>query len=62
MEIKAKFKGRDGSVGYRNGANYKLIFAADSSGVRAFDSGRPASSVVMYSSLKAFLNNWQVLS
>lgn len=60
MEIKAKFKGRDGSVGYRNGVNYRIIFAADSQGIRLYDSARPKDSVVMYSSLGAFLNNWQI--
>lgn len=62
MEIKAKFKGRDGSVGYRNGANYRLVFAADAQGIRLYDTARPASSVVMYSSLKSFLNNWQIFA
>jgi len=26
MKIKAKFKGQDGSLGYRNGENYTLLF------------------------------------
>lgn len=72
MKIKAKFKGKDGSVGYRNGENYWLYFRLDShqgddfiyieeitESVGCLTSIRK-ESYCEYASLKAFLNNWQV--
>lgn len=72
MEIKAKFKGRDGSEGYANGATYRLIFGVVDNITeqrprrlieiwRITESPGLAKNPVRYSSLKAFLNNWQVI-
>lgn len=70
MKIKAKFKGKDGSLGYENGKTYPLIFGT----VRNVVNGnlrdqikivRSDCSLVVgtcyYDSLKTFLNNWQVI-
>ena len=76
MEIKAKFKGADGSLGYRNGMNYFLNFETvrvrlpysttvmEKIRVTNLTGGRAAtySTVCDYDSLKAFLNNWQILN
>lgn len=71
MEIKAKFKGKDGSEGYRNGETYKLKFGMADDDTRqgsdhfiriwAWQSPGRYSNKVLYSSLKSFLNNWQVI-
>ncbi len=74
MLIKAKFKGANGSLGYENGKNYRLRFRTESDNgedfifiqevVKEQFNGAIISirsgSYCPYSSLKAFLNNWQV--
>lgn len=74
MKIKAKFKGADGSMGYRNGENYHLQFTTRDAQTlvdgsekiiiwRTFPDGRMyEGSLVPYTSLKSFLNNWQVFN
>lgn len=63
MEIKAKFKGKDGSVGYRNGETYKLKFGMADDVIEIWQLISPSQgkNKVLYSSLKSFLNNWQVI-
>lgn len=71
MKIKAKFKGADGSMGYRNGVNYALsfdtVFARPPYQTKKQEfilvkSINPTAGgdPVFYESLKGFLNNWQV--
>ena len=72
MKIKAKFKGSD-SLGYVNGKNYVLDFKLDTWERKEVIEIREiikedapctmtirTDSYCPYSSLKAFLNNWQV--
>jgi len=70
MKIKAKFKGADGSMGYRNGTNYALefetVFARPpyQKTQQEFILVKPlvkdAGEPVFYESLKGLLNNWQI--
>ena len=60
MKIKAKFKGADGSLGYRNGANY-FLFARIENGRVLVHRGANAG-LCAYASFKALLNNWQILN
>lgn len=73
MKIKAKFKGRDGSLGYRNGGNYVLEFETARRRIPYSTDFKDVIKITNlslsgymgeceYDSLKAFLNNWQVLS
>ncbi len=62
MKIKAKFKGSD-SLGYINGENYHLVFSVDEYGEYIWivpDKRHINCQSCPYSTLKAFLNNWQV--
>lgn len=67
MEIKAKFKGRDGSLGYRNGQTYLLEFKTVDDNNRAGSDQliqayrTDGKGVVLYSTMRNFLNNWQVI-
>lgn len=65
MEIKAKFKGKDGSLNYQNGFNYKLRFTIENTlegnRVKIKCLSHPQCEPCLYNSLKLFLNNWQVL-
>lgn len=71
MNIKAKFKGANGSLGYENGKTYQLEFKTtdkiDDRGkiveqIRVLRrSGSMGAGICYYDSLKAFLNNWQVI-
>lgn len=63
MKIKAKFKGSN-SLGYVNGENYWLLFQC-SGGYLSIcrmdnDTNLTTGGYCPYTSLKAFLNNWQV--
>jgi hypothetical protein len=66
MKIKAKFKGKN-SLGYENGKTYNLLFHTEKDiiYIKQVVINIPLitrnSSYCPYSSLRAFLNNWQVL-
>lgn len=73
MDIKAKFIGKDGSLGYRKGQIYSLIFKTvdddRQSGcdhlirISKINEEMPciSTNVVLYSSLNSFLKNWSPL-
>jgi hypothetical protein len=75
MKVRAKFKGKDGSVGYKTGSDYTLRFHSYSEGDRdgiqiqeiVSESHGGAitrlrnESHVKYSSLRKFLDNWEVI-
>jgi len=73
MKIKAKFKGADGSCGYRNGQNYTLDFKTTDDNAKQgsdhlvqiykinTDCPCIGTNIVLYESLRSFLNNWQIL-
>jgi len=68
MKIKAKFKGADGSLGYRNGENYSLNFGTRLTQcltreaiVVSPEVHTKSQTPIVYESLKSFLNNWQIL-
>lgn len=75
MEVKAKFKGKHGSLGYLNEKDYLLDFKVDSEKGNYFVVIREIinrrfggalitlrnDSVCTYSSLRKFLDNWEVL-
>lgn len=59
MQIKAKFKGANGSLGYQNGANYNLFFTVKDGQIVINDLDRNRG-LCTYATFRAFLNNWQV--
>jgi hypothetical protein len=65
MIVIAKFKGAHGSKGYKNGKAYELIFMTEHPGCSIQDRGRvtpkdSGGSLVVYSSMRKFLDNWEV--
>lgn len=69
MKVRAKFKGKDGSLGYKNGSDYSLDF---NNITHPFGSTKEVIHIekandlerittVIYSSLRKFLDNWEVL-
>lgn len=61
MKIKAKFKGANGSLGYKNGSNYKLRFTVSDGQITITPyNDLDTCSICRYDSLRSFLNNWQV--
>lgn len=60
MKVRAKFIGVN-SLGYENGKEYDLLFNSynRSLWIRIYDTSK---GICEYSSLKQFLNNWEVIS
>jgi hypothetical protein len=59
LKVKAKFKGQDGSLGYKHGEVYNLHMAiALNKLIITLPTG---SNLCPYGSMKAFLQNWDVL-
>lgn len=57
--ITATFKGKDGSLGYRNGKQYTLTIGSGIDGMIINDVSRPNNSGrCEYSSLDSFFDNW----
>jgi len=68
MRVKAKFKGADGSEGYRTGEVYVFEFVIrnrcelpHSEVIVIKPYGLSPVSPVVYESLKSFSNNWEIL-
>lgn len=70
MIVIAKFKGKDGSMGYKNERRYRLdfdvvsIYGTANQKISINDSqisGWDKNTNVQYSSLKKFLENWDVI-
>ena len=66
MIVVARFKGKDGSKGYQRGKEYTLIFQCDHPGLTISDMDRATpkdsgGSLVQYTSLVRFLDNWEVI-
>ena len=70
MKIRAKFKGKDGSLGYRTGRNYTLNFGLSVPynstksciEISVFNNNEwDRNTTCRYSSLKKFLENWDVI-
>lgn len=66
MKVTAKFKGKKPSLGYMPGKEYTLIFNAGNGGINIFDLSRLDASSggagsCPYTSLKSFLDNWEVI-
>lgn len=66
MIVIAKFKGQNGSKGYQSGKKYELIFIDSHPGFLIQDKARvtprdSGGSMVRYSSMRKFLDNWEVL-
>jgi len=70
MQITAKYKGKDNKKGYKNGQQYRLLFNTvnvfgtfkeriEINNIRINDWDK--NSTVLYTSLKKFLNNWEVI-
>lgn len=71
MIVTAKFKGKDGSKGYKSGKRYRLnfnvvsVYATANSRIEIDDSqvsDWDKNTTVQYSSLKKFLDNWEVVT
>jgi hypothetical protein len=65
MIVVAKFKGADGSKGYKTGKSYELIFQTSHPGLTICDRSRhngndSGGSLVPYASMRKFLDNWEV--
>lgn len=66
MVVKAKFKGQNGSKGYATGKTYELVFGVDHPGCTIYDRARSTGkdsggSLVRYSTMRKFLDNWEVI-
>lgn len=66
MIVVAKFKGSNGSKGYETRKTYELILGTDHPGLWIQDRGRVTAkdsggSMVRYSTMRKFLDNWEVL-
>lgn len=66
MIVVAKFKGANGSKGYETGKSYELIFQTLHPGCAIKDRQRSDQkeidkSMVPYTSMRKFLDNWEVL-
>lgn len=59
LTIEAKFKGKNGSMGFENGWCYRLFFWTQPNKVFIQQPG--PGPIVPYDSLKAFLKNWEIL-
>lgn len=64
--VKAKFKGRDGSLGYKTGGTYKLLFSLEDNNntfrKKIFiEDVEEVCQPCVYSNLKTFLDNWEVV-
>lgn len=62
----AKFKGQNGSKGYETGKKYELVFNTDHPGFLVSDRNRGTprdhgGSLVRYSTMRKFLDNWEVI-
>jgi hypothetical protein len=70
MKVKARFKGTNGSLGYKTGKMYKLdfgvvsVFGTAKSRIEISDSHVSSwdkNTICQYASLKKFLENWDVI-
>lgn len=55
--ITAKFIGKDGSLGYKNGSNYQIQILPHSNAIMRSD----GSGKCVYSSIYSFFKNWELI-
>lgn len=60
MIVVAKFKGQNGSKGYQARKVYELKFETSHPGCSIEERTR-AGSLVVYTSMRKFLDNWEVI-
>ena len=60
MIITARFKGQDGSLGYKNGKNYKLRLTHDNGDeISIQDTSKNPAGNCRYSNMLTFMQNWE---
>lgn len=65
ITVKAKFIGTHGSLGYEANKEYNLVFRTSSLGIYVSDADsypyKIGPSPCLYSNLRKFLDNWEVI-
>lgn len=61
MTTKARFKGKNGSLGYIKNSVYYLQFLTVNQKINIQPIGNSHGQTCLYDSLKSFLDNWEIL-